>query len=198
MPIYDEIPGKFHDALTSANLEYASLSWGGFNLFGDRKSIDEAKHLQHEAGNVEVYYRPELLASRKLAHEWMVKHDKLLGFIQKRPAMLKELIETAQNEGKMDAKLKKKWIRALRGKKYKQGSDCLLNDDGSMCCLGVLGDIQGLDHAKMRKRMVATLPGDLNADLDADTRNNLANMNDGRGSPKMTFKQIADYIERNL
>src|SRR5258708_106532 len=32
--------------------------------------------------------------SWRLSHEWMVKHDKLLGFIQKRPTMLKELIES--------------------------------------------------------------------------------------------------------
>lgn len=35
----------------------------------------------------------ELLDARKLSHEWMKKHDKLLGFIQARPAVLKELIE---------------------------------------------------------------------------------------------------------
>ncbi len=33
------------------------------------------------------------LENSKLAHHWMVKHDKLLGFIQKRPAMLAQLIE---------------------------------------------------------------------------------------------------------
>lgn len=32
------------------------------------------------------------LEHNKLSHEWMVKHDKLLGFIQDRPAMLAELI----------------------------------------------------------------------------------------------------------
>ena len=31
----------------------AGLSWGGFNLFGDSKSIDEAKRLVHEAGRLE-------------------------------------------------------------------------------------------------------------------------------------------------
>jgi hypothetical protein len=43
----------------------------------------------------ECQYHPmheELLASRKLSFEWMRKHDKLLAFIQARPAMLRELI----------------------------------------------------------------------------------------------------------
>lgn len=51
-----EIPAfKFHAALTKFDLEYAALSWGGFNLFGDRKSIEEAKRLQHLAGNATAY-----------------------------------------------------------------------------------------------------------------------------------------------
>lgn len=29
-----------------------ALSWGGFNLYGDRKSIDEAKRLKHDADTV--------------------------------------------------------------------------------------------------------------------------------------------------
>lgn len=38
-----------HEVLTAANLEYAAMSWNGFNLFGDRKSIDEAKRLLHNS-----------------------------------------------------------------------------------------------------------------------------------------------------
>ena len=48
---------KFHDALTTANIEYSGLSWGGFNLFGNRKSINEAMRLLHEAGKVPVLMR---------------------------------------------------------------------------------------------------------------------------------------------
>lgn len=36
--------------------------------------------------------RAELQDATRLSHEWMKKHDKLLGFIQKRPEVLKELI----------------------------------------------------------------------------------------------------------
>jgi hypothetical protein len=49
----DYVPAHhFHDALTHAAIPYAGLSWGGFNLFGDRRSIDEAKRMQHEVGTI--------------------------------------------------------------------------------------------------------------------------------------------------
>lgn len=34
-----------------------------------------------------------LVEAQKLAHDWMVKHDKLLGFIQRHPDMLAKLIK---------------------------------------------------------------------------------------------------------
>jgi hypothetical protein len=43
----------FHDVLMATGKEYAGVSWGGFNLFGDVASIDEFKRLQHQAGTVE-------------------------------------------------------------------------------------------------------------------------------------------------
>lgn len=43
---------EFYDALNKANLEYSALSWDGFNLFGDKKSIEEAERLQYFAGLV--------------------------------------------------------------------------------------------------------------------------------------------------
>lgn len=43
---------KFHDAFQAANIEYSGMSWDGFNLFGDRRSIDEARRLRHEAEKV--------------------------------------------------------------------------------------------------------------------------------------------------
>jgi hypothetical protein len=50
-------PGEFYEILNAANIEYASLSWSGFNVFGDKTSIDEVKRLQHLAALV-----PELRA----------------------------------------------------------------------------------------------------------------------------------------
>lgn len=45
----------------------------------------------------------------------------------------------------MDAKLKAKWIKALRSGKYEQGKDYLYKN-GKYCCLGVLGCIKGFDE----------------------------------------------------
>jgi hypothetical protein len=82
---------RMHDALTKAGLEYSALSWGGFNLFGDRASIEEAERIKHNS-DILPAIRDQLVDACQLAHEWMSKHDKLLGFIQERPALLKELI----------------------------------------------------------------------------------------------------------
>lgn len=90
---------RFHDALSAANIEYAGLSWGGFNLFGERRSVDEAKRLLHNSDSVLPAVREQLLDAIRLSHEWMQKHDKLLGFIQKRPSVLKELIAETGADG---------------------------------------------------------------------------------------------------
>jgi hypothetical protein len=45
-------PGEFYDVLNAAKVEYASLSWSGFNVFGDSASIAEVQRLQHLAGTV--------------------------------------------------------------------------------------------------------------------------------------------------
>lgn len=65
----NEIPAhRFHAALTAADLEYAGMSWGGFNLFGDRKSIAEAQRLQHLAGQREALVT-EIQTTRALAKQ---------------------------------------------------------------------------------------------------------------------------------
>ena len=49
----ERIPaGEFYDVLNAAKLEYASLSWSGFNVFGDPASIAEVQRMQHLAGIV--------------------------------------------------------------------------------------------------------------------------------------------------
>ena len=82
-----------HDALKEAGLEYAALSWNGFDLFGERKSIEEAKRLLHNSDTRLPAIEDRLHETTHLSFEWMKKHDRLLGFIQKHPALLKELIE---------------------------------------------------------------------------------------------------------
>jgi hypothetical protein len=41
----------------------------------------------------------------------------------------------------MKPEVKTKWVEALRSGKYKQAEGVLRDEDGSMCCLGVLCDI---------------------------------------------------------
>jgi hypothetical protein len=41
----------------------------------------------------------------------------------------------------MDAKVKELWVKALRSGEYRQGHGYLHNEDGEMCCLGVLCDV---------------------------------------------------------
>lgn len=57
---------KIHDALTAAGLEYSALSWGGFNLFGDEKSIEEAKRLLHNSDSRMPALEIELRQTRSL------------------------------------------------------------------------------------------------------------------------------------
>jgi hypothetical protein len=47
-------PRKIHEALSALGIEYAALSWGGFNLFGDQKSVTEASRLLHMEGTVQA------------------------------------------------------------------------------------------------------------------------------------------------
>lgn len=45
----------------------------------------------------------------------------------------------------MDAKIKARWIKALKSKKYKQGKAALKTEEG-FCCLGVLCDLYAKAH----------------------------------------------------
>jgi hypothetical protein len=44
----------FYDALNKTDKEYSAISWGGFNLFGSRKDIQEVQRLL----NKESYVKP--------------------------------------------------------------------------------------------------------------------------------------------
>lgn len=81
---HNESAVKFHAALTAANLEYAGMSWGGFNLFGDRESVQKACRMRHDAETLPII-RDQLVDTLRLSHDWMKKHDKLLAFIQASP-----------------------------------------------------------------------------------------------------------------
>lgn len=109
----------------------------------------------------------------------------------------------------MDKKLKSKWIKALRGGRYKQGQQELYKD-GKYCCLGVLARVQGCSIAKIANASDADaskMPLGFGAGLRPKTRENLIIMNDGGekfiGARFLTlepksFSEIADYIEKRL
>lgn len=72
----------------------------------------------------------------------------------------------------MKKAIAEKWINALRGKKYKQGKDCLCQayidkktkPQFTHCCLGVLCDIYNKEHAGKDKLKVNVL-GDTEYDV---------------------------------
>lgn len=48
--------------------------------------------------------------------------------------------------GKMDKKVKKAWLKALRSGEYKQGRAALVNNNNEFCCLGVLCNLHAEAH----------------------------------------------------
>lgn len=107
----------------------------------------------------------------------------------------------------MDAKLKAKWVKALRSGKYRQAHGLLIDKQGALCCLGVLCRVAGLEIRDDGMGVVGT---------DDSTRANmyqpifdilgghsqssqLSTRNDGSfGFQRFTFSAIADYIDANL
>lgn len=119
----------------------------------------------------------------------------------------------------MDKKLKAKWIKALRSGQYKQGTGYLCRADldtpKAFCCLGVLFDIQGAEwvddndgHYSRSCKFdgeayrANSLKSELHRAFPYLAENiisKLMNMNDGAHNHKQhNFKQIADYIKKNL
>lgn len=93
----------------------------------------------------------------------------------------------------LDAKLKAKWIEALRSGEYEQGKFSF-ELGGRFCCLGVLCRVMGQSTKE---------PGGIGdnwmavSDVipDGDTQRDLWRMNDIQDK---SFDEIADYIEKNL
>lgn len=93
----------------------------------------------------------------------------------------------------MDARLKTQWLEALRSGKFRQAQGTLLDEDGAMCCLGVLAHIQGCDLSALPtdERATVSAPKGFDGGLDFFFRNELGRMND-HGS---TFAELAAHIE---
>lgn len=111
----------------------------------------------------------------------------------------------------MDAKLKTKWVAALRGGAFKQAKGMLKDFEGNYCCLGVLCKVAGLEIDESGDRVVGTDPRSAVAGYfpiykligwkgGTDGRE-LSMRNDGSrqiGGRVWSFPEIADYIETNL
>lgn len=106
--------------------------------------------------------------------------------------------------GKLPKKFKKDWLKALRSGNYKQGESELRASNNTYCCLGVAAHIAGCKSITSKGwientrglsqpiRGIIKVPEILRGTKGIPRK--LANMND-RGK---TFKQIANYIEKNL
>ena len=94
---------------------------------------------------------------------------------------------------KFNSKLKDKWVRALRGKKYKQGKR-YLKHKGKYCCLGVLCDVAGVDIKETDNELIQDRNTYSLFLLPEGTQNELAEQNDdGR-----KFKDIAGFINKHI
>lgn len=95
---------------------------------------------------------------------------------------------------------KTKWIEALRSGKYTQGFNQLKNidSDGAVCycCLGVANEVLELNSFSANFIVSAPVNGLHDATfLSHYTQAKLMELNDDM---KLSFEQIADYIEANI
>ena len=114
----------------------------------------------------------------------------------------------------MKADVKRRWVKALRSGKYKQGRQYLrqtLNGQDKFCCLGAVTDICGKRWNKGRTKLLeagvqqvfcfrgnaGTLDGRFRAEIGLTDSEEaiLATKND---SGRWSFKRIATWIEKNL
>lgn len=112
--------------------------------------------------------------------------------------------EPLSEKTNLSPELKAKWIAALRSGEYEQGIGRLYFE-GAYCCLGVLGELAGLDRKRMDGicSLAVVAPTLVDAmcgsDPEETTRTTLENMNDGMyGQRRHSFAEIADWIEANL
>ena len=113
----------------------------------------------------------------------------------------------------MKLEVMKKWTKALRSGKYKQGIEELKNENNEFCCLGVLCDISkkgkwgkgGVYYPKKKKGMSGLLPQSIRSwagmhstdgsvIVNDELATDLTSLNDTEG---YSFNDIADFIETN-
>lgn len=100
--------------------------------------------------------------------------------------------------------MKKKWLKALRSGKYKQGTGVLFDDDetdGGYCCLGVLAACSGFSSEDMDG---IGFPDSLDNSMFTETnwcvpyKGRLQPLNELNDCTRLSFKQIANIIERTV
>lgn len=96
---------------------------------------------------------------------------------------------------KMDTKIGRKWVKALRSGKYLQGKGKLESEDSppKYCCLGVLCEVT---NSWVRDRNGTLTSSQLcKFGLSDGAQSELIRRND---SYSHSFEKIADYVEANL
>lgn len=118
---------------------------------------------------------------------------------------------------KLPKDFKKKWIAALRSGEYKQLKNNLYKEnwvtsdrqESGYCCLGVAARVCGLDKEFIKDKdwlneideevINESIPAMLLYDAYTNELiKKLQEMNDGEGRKQRSFKQIANWIEKNL
>jgi hypothetical protein len=104
----------------------------------------------------------------------------------------------------MNPEVKARWVAALRSGKYAQGVSYLRSQHGPrFCCLGVLCDLYDpskWDGVRYDRYALVRPPISVMSwsGLTMRAGVHLSEMNDGTGTPRQDFSEIADYIEREL
>lgn len=114
------------------------------------------------------------------------------------------------NYPKMNPEWKKKWLEALRSRRFKQGRGQLKifeeNNKVTHCCLGVLTEVVDPNHTALQDG-AEFLPEDVCKVVGIDTfmreagdvQAELSEMNDAIAvGPKPGFARIIKWIEKNL
>jgi hypothetical protein len=134
------------------------------------------------------------------------KKEKEIGPIVLRKIDMRIIDKHIAIAGKLPASFKKKWVKALRSGKYKQGTDALRSvtpEEGTRyCCLGVACHVAGASGIKNKElisndengkiKSINKVPAILRGEEGVPLV--LARYND-RGK---TFAQLADVIEKHL
>ena len=112
---------------------------------------------------------------------------------------------------RMNPRIKKLWVAALRSGDYLQGKHVLrlnASTETRFCCLGVLCNLHAIDHPEIAAYQLDPnkymnheylVPDSVAkwAGLPGGAATKLTNMND-TGSCPCSFNQIADWIEKNI